>query len=119
MNQAKVLKFMVLLLSILTAHLVTGAIDNYVLKYKYQFNPYIFTWIGMLLVVMIYYPLFTQIDNLSTKFSNWFLRTGKKVTGRRTGIFIFFLLATLVLYYFYGLIWFDINVVSKMFYSFF
>jgi len=81
---------------------LTTFIDEFVLKYKNTFNPYIFTWIGMLIVVLIYYPLFTQIDKISSSFSEKFIKAGKKITGRKAGIILTFLIALILLYYFYG-----------------
>ena len=117
MKYNKIIKFMVLLLSILTANLITTIIDEYVLTYKHTFNPYLFTWIGMLIVVLIYYPLFTQIDKWSTKYSDKFIKVGKKITGKKTGILITFIVALLILYYFYGRLWFHINVIEIMFHK--
>lgn len=115
MNYNKIFKFMVLLISILTANLLTTVIDNYVLEYKSSYNPYIFTWIGMLVVVAIYYPLFTRIDKLSSQFSEKFIKVGKKITGKKTGVLVSFIIGIIILYYFYGKLWFDTNVLFSMF----
>lgn len=113
----KLFKFMVLLIGILLANLITIWIDNYMLTYKWKFPPYVFTWIGMAVVVVIYYPLFTRIDKWATKAGDKFLKAGKKLAGREIGAIIAFLVALLILYFFYGREWFQANVFTSFFKS--
>lgn len=115
MSYRKFLKFLVFLLSILTANLVTTIIDDYMMSYKGEFSPVVFTWLGMAVVVAIYYPLFSKIDVWATKFSDSFVKAGKKMTGKKTGAIVAFFVGLLVLYYFYGTLWFDTNLFSQLF----
>ncbi|MDA3929970.1 MAG: hypothetical protein PF541_13550 [Prolixibacteraceae bacterium] len=117
MNYRKIFKFMVLILGILLANLVTIWIDNYMLSYKWKYSPHVFTWIGMAIVIVIYYPLFTHIDKWSTLAGNKVLKAGKKLAGRRLGSIIAFLVALLILYFLYGLEWFESNVFTSFFKS--
>lgn len=110
MNHRKVLKFFVLILGILTANLITTHIDEYFMSYKGQTKTFLFTWLGMLVIVAVYYPLFKFIDSLSIKISNLMLRKGKIIIGRSYGVYVIFLIILFVLYYFYGQLWFKINV---------
>lgn len=103
-----------MIISILTANLITNSIDNYVLKYKHSFNPYVFTWIGMLIVVIVFYPLFTWLDKFSENFAGKFIKAGKKITGKKAGVVLSFIIALLVLYYLYGKVWFNVNVLFSM-----
>jgi len=82
------------------------------MSYKGEFNPATFTWIGMAIIIAVYYPLFARIDSWSSKLSESFVRTGKKMTGRKTGAIIAFIIGLLVLYYFYGKLWFDFNILK-------
>jgi len=113
----KLFKFMVLLIGILLANLLTIWIDNYMLTYRWKFPPHVFTWIGMAVVVVLYYPLFTHIDRWATKAGDKFLKAGKKMAGREIGSILAFVAALLVLYFFYGREWFDANVFSDFFQS--
>ena len=117
MSYRKFFKFMVLILGILTANLLTIWIDNWMLSYKWKYSPHIFTWIGMGIVVVIYYPLFTKIDKWSSKAGDKFMKAGKKLVGREIGAVLAFLLALLLLYFLYGLEWFDSNVFTSFFRS--
>ena len=110
---------MVFIVSILTANLVTTWIDDYVITYKDTYKPYIFTWIGMAIVIIVYYPLFSRIDKWSTVLADKFIRFGKKYTGEKTGAFFAFVFLLLLLYYFYGKLWFESNVFSNFFHSIF
>jgi hypothetical protein len=116
MTYRKFFKFMVLILGILFANLLTIWIDNYMLSYKWQYAPHIFTWIGMGVVLLIYYPLFRYMDKWSTTLSDKFLKAGKKLAGRKTGSFIAFFVGLLLLFYFYGREWFNANVFESFFY---
>jgi len=107
-----VFKFMVLILGILLANLITIWIDKYMMSYKVKFPPYIFTWIGMAVIILIYYPLFTHIDKWSTKAGEKFVKAGKKLVGPKIGAVLAFTAALLLLYYFYGKEWFRSNVFS-------
>ena len=110
-----IFKIMVLIIGILLANLITIWIDNYTLTYKWNFPPYVFTWIGMGVVVLIYYPLFTHIDKWATKFGDKFMKAGKKFIGRKIGAVLAFLIVLFVLYYFYGKEWFHINVIKQLY----
>jgi len=115
MKNRKILKIMVMLISLLTANLITTYIDEFFLSYKREFSRAIFTLIGMAVVVAIYYPLFTKIDVWSGKFSEKFLRAGKSISGKKTGIYIAFLLAIALLFYLYGRMWFKTNLFSDIY----
>jgi uncharacterized protein YacL len=108
----KLFKFMVLILGILLANLITIRINNYMMSYKFKFPQYIFTWIGMAVIILIFYPLFTHIDKWATKAGEKFVRAGKKVIGREIGAVVAFIAALFVLYFFYGREWFHSNVFS-------
>ena len=117
MSQRKILKFLFLLLGILAANLTTSLIDAYFLSHKNITKPFIFTWIGMLVIVAIYYPLFKYIDKWSMRLSDMLLRKGKVLIGRTFGVYIIFLVVLLVFYYLYGKLWFHINVITSFFHS--
>lgn len=110
MNSRRALKFMILLISLLTANLLTIYIDSFFLSYKKEFNKHTFTILGMIVVALIYYPLFSKIDRWTNKFSASFLKIGQKLYGKKTGIYLIFIIAIAILYYLYGKLWFDVNM---------
>jgi len=113
----KLFKVMVLIIGILLANLLAMWIENYLLTYRWQYAPHIFTWIGMAVVVLIYYPLFTRIDKWATKAGDKFMRAGKKVVGREIGAILAFFVALLILFFLYGIEWFNTNVFESFFRS--
>ncbi len=115
MNFKSIFKFMVLVISILLANLIAIYIDQYLLTFRYTQRPFIFTWIGMLVVVTIYYPLFAHIDRWATRFSEKIIRSGSKFAGRKLGSILIFLLLLLILYLLYGYEWYHSNVVFAFF----
>jgi len=117
MSYRHLFKFMVFVLGILTANLVAIWIDKYLLSYRFNYPPHVFTGIGMGVVLLIYYPLFLYMDKWATKFGDKFLKAGKKFGGRKLGSFLAFLLGLLILFYFYGREWFNINVIVSLFKS--
>jgi hypothetical protein len=114
MNYRGFFKFMVLVLGILFANLLTIWIDNCLLTYRWQYSPHTFTWIGMGVVLCIYFPLFKYMDKWATTLSDKFLKAGKKFGGRKLGSFLAFFVGLLVLFFFYGLEWFNTNVFKSM-----
>lgn len=106
---------MVLILGILFANLVTMWIDSYMMSYKLKFSPHTFTWIGMAVIILIYYPLFTRIDKWAGKASDKYMKVGKKVLGREIGAILAFIIALLLLFFLYGIQWFHTDVFSSFF----
>lgn len=115
MSFRNLFKFMVLIISILLANLIAIWIDNYLLTFRNSQRPFIFTWIGMVVVVAIYYPLFAHIDRWATAFSEKIIRSGNKFAGRKWGSLLIFLILLLVLYFFYGQEWYGHNVLLSFF----
>lgn len=108
-----IFKFMVLILGILFANLLTMWIDKFMLSYKWTYPPHVSTWIGMGIVVVIYYPLFTKIDVWATKAGDKFMKAGKKMIGREIGAILAFIAGLLILFILYGLEWFNINFLTS------
>ena len=107
-------RFMVLVLGILFANLVTMWMDNFMLSYKGRFAPYVFTWIGLAIIAIIYYPLFTRVDKWATKLGDKYMKIGKKVAGKEIGSIVAFVAGLFALFYFYGKEWFNTNVFSSL-----
>lgn len=108
-------KIFVLIISILLANLITIWIDKYLMTFKWNFSPYVFTAIGMGAIVIIFYPLYTHLDKWATLFSNKFIKAGKKFAGRKVGAILAFLIAFFALFYLYGKEWFNVNVLKQLF----
>ena len=97
-------------LTILTVNLFTNAITNYMVSYKNHYKPVTFTFIGMVITVVILYPLFIKLESWVKKISIKAIKSGKSVAGKFFGLIFTFLAALLVLLYFYAKMWYHINV---------
>lgn len=78
-------------------------------------RPVAFTFIGMGVIVLIFYPLFTKLEEWVKKISTKFIKTGKSVGGKYIGLFSAFLIAIIVLFYFYAKMWYNIDFINVLF----
>jgi hypothetical protein len=101
-------------LTILTANLITIAINNYMVSYKYHYKPLVFTFLGMAIIVMVFYPLFIKLESWVKEISVKVVKSGKSFAGRYMGLVIVFLLGLMVLSYFYARMWYHINILYVM-----
>jgi dolichol kinase len=61
------------------------------------------------IIVIVFYPLFTKMEEWVKKISTKFIRTGKSVGGKYAGLLAAFLIALAVLFYFYARMWYKID----------
>ena|SRR5664279_3125900 len=107
-------RFVVMTLTILTANLITIAINNYMVSYKYHYKPLVFTFLGMSIIVIVFYPLFIKLESWVKDISIKVVKSGKSVAGRYMGLVLVFLLGLLVLSYFYARMWYHINLLHVL-----
>lgn len=102
-------RFVVITLTILTVNLITNAITAYMVSYKNNYNPIVFTFLGMAITVVILYPLYIKLVSWVRFISEKAIKSGKSVAGKFFGLLLTFILALLVLAYFYAKVWYHIN----------
>jgi hypothetical protein len=107
-------RFVVMTLTILTANLITIAINNYMVSYKYHYRPLVFTFLGMAIIVVVFYPLFIRLESWVKDISIKVVKSGKSVAGRYMGLVLVLLLGLMVLSYFYAKMWYHINIFQVM-----
>lgn len=110
MSYRNLFKFFVMVIIILTVNLISSYIDNYFQDKLQKYNPFYITLVGMLVIVLIFYPLFSKFDKFIGDFAKKFLKEGTMLFGSKVGIFAAFIIAFIVLWYFYAKIWFGINI---------
>lgn len=103
----KIVKYITFIISILIANLLKTHIDLMLVENKHEYSPLVFTWIGMGIVLIVYYPLFIYIDKIASNLTDRFLKAGKTFIKYKIGIYLGALIAILVLYYFYFNLWYD------------
>ena len=107
-------RFFVMTITILTANLITNAISNYMVSYKNSYKPIIFTFIGMAIIVVVFYPLFIKLESWVKHFSIKFIKSGKSAAGKYLGLVLAFFAGLLVLFYFYSKMWYHIDFVQVL-----
>lgn len=105
-------RFFVITITILTANLLTTALGDYLVTYRNHIRPVTFTFIGMAIIVIVFYPLFTKMEEWVKKISTKFIKTGKSVAGKYLGLFLSFFVAILILFYFYARMWYKIDFIQ-------
>jgi hypothetical protein len=108
-------RFVVMTLTILTANLITNAINDYMVSYKNQYKPVVFTFLGMAIIVVIFYPLFIKLESWVRDISVKAIKSGKSIAGKYLGLTIIFLAGVLVLFYFYSKLWYHLDFVKILF----
>lgn len=103
-------RFVVMTLTILSVNLITNAISNYMVTYKNHYKPVVFTFIGMAITVVIFYPLFIKLELWVKNISIKTVKSGNSVGGKFFGLLFTFIAALLLLSYFYAKMWYHINI---------
>jgi len=107
-------RFIVTSLTILTANLLTTAISDYMTSYRNQYKPYIFTLIGMAIIVVVFYPLFIKLEQWLKELSVRMIRSGRSFAGKYLGLTLAFLGGLLILSYFYAKMWYHIDFLQVL-----
>jgi uncharacterized protein YacL len=108
-------RFFVISLTILSANLITTYISDYLVTYKNHVKPIAFTFLAMGIIVLIFYPLFTWLQEWVKKLSMKFMKSGKNIAGKYLGLFLAFIVAMLILFYFYARMWYGIDFLRVLF----
>jgi hypothetical protein len=110
-------RFVVMTLTILTANLMTNALSNYMISYKNHYKPLVFTFIGMGITVIVFYPLFLKLESWVKEFSVKAVKSGKTVAGKYLGLLLVFIAGLMLLSYFYARMWYHINILQVIFHG--
>ncbi|NQY07640.1 MAG: hypothetical protein HRT68_15955 [Flavobacteriaceae bacterium] len=107
-------KYTALIISILSASLINEFIVKYIKSY-YQEHTYKSVAIGMLVTVVVFVPLFSFVGKWLNKASKSYIKTGKKVASNsRTGLWISFLIALVILFALFASIRHDLDVLNDI-----
>jgi hypothetical protein len=103
-------RFVVMSITILTANLLTNALGNFLVTFKNHIRPLTFTFLGMAVTVIIFYPLFAKLEEWVKALSMKVVKKGKSMTGKYFGLIFSFFACLLVLSYFYAKMWYHIDL---------
>ena len=107
-------RFVVATITILTATLLTNAISAYLVSYKNHFRPVVFTLLGMGIIIVIFYPLFMKLEDWLKYLSVKLVKSGNSAAGKYMGLLLTFLVALLILFYFYAKMWYHIDFLKVL-----
>lgn len=107
-------RFVVTTVTILTANLLTTAVSDYMISYKNHVKPVTFTLIAMGIIVVVFYPLFTKMEEWVKSLSVRLVKSGKSLAGKYLGLTMAFLAALMVLCYFYAKAWYHIDLAKAL-----
>jgi hypothetical protein len=107
-------RFVVTTVTILTANLLTTAVSDYMISYKNHVKPVTFTLIAMGIIVVVFYPLFTKMEEWVKALSVRLVKSGKSLAGKYLGLTMAFLAALAVLCYFYAKAWYHIDLARAL-----
>lgn len=108
-------RFVVMSITILTANLLTTEISSYLVTYKTHLKPLAFTFLGMAVIVLIFYPLFAYLEVWVKGLSIRIVRKGRSLAGKYLGLALAFLASITVLGYFYAKMWYHIDLFRTLF----
>lgn len=101
-------------LTILTANLVTAAITDYLVSYKWETKPMRFTLISMAIITVVFYPLFTRLEEWLNQLSKKFVKAGHSIVGKYIGLILMYWVGLFILFHFYARMWYHINVFQML-----
>ncbi len=111
----KIFKFAVTTITILTVNLLVTIITEYLISYRTNYRPITFTLIAMGIICLIFYPLFTKLEDWISVVSAKIVKAGHSVVGKYFGLFIMYFVCLAVLLYFFAKMWYGIDLIRLLF----
>ena len=113
----RLFKFVVATITILTANLLATYISDYLISYKSHLRPIAFSLLAMGIITLVFYPLFTQLEEWLNKLSVKVIKGGKSFGGKYLGLILTFVICISILLYFYTKLWYKIDLVKVLFHG--
>jgi hypothetical protein len=111
----KLTKFFVFSLTILTVTLVAGFLKVEIDKYYKGKELYKNVLLGMLMVVLVYYPMTLFLNKFFSQVSKKMVTGSKKISKSNTlGMIIGFSIAIFVLFLGYAKLWYNYNLITDL-----
>lgn len=111
----KITKAVLFTINVLIAYLITSALEDLILEKAHELKPLVATAVGMVVIVLIFVPLFTLTEKITEELMKKTLKVSKGTLGRRIGFFIFTFIAFLILYNIFLQEWFNMGLVDAVF----
>ena len=113
----RLFNFAVTTITILTVNLISNKISEYLISYKYKthIRPIAFTLIAMGIIMVIYYPLITKMEEWLNSGSAKVIKSGRSFGGKYLGLLAMYLICLTVLLYFYAKMWYHVDLLEIIF----
>jgi hypothetical protein len=113
----RLFKFAVTTITILTVNLITSKISDYMISYKFkaQVKPLTFTLMAMGIITLVFYPLFTYMQEWLNSLSLRIIRSGRSIGGKYIGLLVMYVLCLTILVYFYAKMWYNLDIIKVIF----
>ena len=98
--------------SILASYLLTGAIEERILKETEQFRPFTATLLGMGIIVVIFAPVFAYTEKITESVIKAGLQQTKSGAGRILGVIVFVGVVFIILFALFLDRWFQLSVLD-------
>lgn len=96
--------------TVLTSYLLTGVIEERILRTTEQFRPGTATLLGMACIILVFVPVFAYTERLTEAVIRAGLRTTKRSAGAIAGSIAFVGLVLIILYAVFLDRWFDMSI---------
>jgi hypothetical protein len=69
----------------------------------------------MVIIVVVFYPLFVKLEDWIESFSKKMIKSGNSLAGKYLGLALTFLFGLVILVYFYARVWYHIDLIRVLF----
>jgi len=109
-------KIAVFTISVLAAKILSEYLFDFIIRYKQNVNPYIDTLIGMGITAFVFFPALGLMNKYLKILAEGYIKHSKKSSKKNsTGLLWGTLIALLILYYFYLMKWYGIDLLKAIF----
>ncbi|RZS92470.1 hypothetical protein [Aquimarina brevivitae] len=113
MNRRQLTKYAIYIVAALSAALINGFVITYVQQHIDE-NGYMLVLIDMLIVVLIFAPIFALVTKYAKKLSKVYINTSRKVSGNKKTVLLALLTALVILFILYAKYRHNINVIQDI-----
>ncbi len=116
MNSRKLTRYVILIFTILMADVIKEIVLHMIGLEKDVHHPYSSAAIGMGVIVVVFYPMFTIMEKVLEYITEHYVKATKGVAGGSIkGLVVAFVLGIGILYFVYLKVWFNLNIFSRLF----
>ncbi|PIO48614.1 MAG: hypothetical protein CMR00_03830 [[Chlorobium] sp. 445] len=104
----------VIILTLLCIDLVTTSINTLVTSLDKFINPYLLTALGMMIVVVLFYPAFEFLSRWSNTLVEKSIDVSANMVGRKNALIVVVIVLLFVLYVGFLFLWFNKSLFSDL-----